>query len=153
MASRECRLSRGLSCSAACGNAVPEQRLNLRSSHCKAVPQTLDHQGSLLNIFEIFFWITHHVFLLSLPASFLSLFLPYFFFKFFNLCLTYRWWCLCVVSHVQFFVTGWTVARQAPLFTGFSKQVYWSGLPFPPAGDLPDLGIELVCLVSFCIGG
>ena len=34
--------------------------------------------------------------------------------------------------------TPWTVARQAPLSTGFSRQEHWSGLPFPPPGDLPD---------------
>ena len=39
-------------------------------------------------------------------------------------------------------VTPWTVARQAPLSTGFSRQEYWSGLPFPSPGDLPDPGIE-----------
>ena len=39
-------------------------------------------------------------------------------------------------------VTPWTVARQAPLFMGFSRQKYWSGLPFPSPGDLPDTGIE-----------
>ena len=42
--------------------------------------------------------------------------------------------------------TPWTVARQAPLSTGFSRQEYWSGLPFPSPGDLPDLGIEPVSL-------
>ena len=36
----------------------------------------------------------------------------------------------------------WTVACQAPLSTGFSRQEYWSGLPFPSPGDLPDPGIE-----------
>ena len=36
----------------------------------------------------------------------------------------------------------WTVACQAPLSMGFSKQEYWSGLPFPSPGDLPDLGIK-----------
>ena len=45
-------------------------------------------------------------------------------------------------SHVQLFVTPWTVARQAPLFLGFSRQEYWSGLPYSPPGDLPDLGIK-----------
>ena len=54
---------------------------------------------------------------------------------------------LCVflcysLSCVWLFVTPWTVARQAPLFMGFSRQEYWSGLPFPSPGDLPDLGIE-----------
>ena len=38
--------------------------------------------------------------------------------------------------------TPWTVACQAPLSTGFSRQEYWSGLPFPSPGDLPDPGIE-----------
>ena len=41
-----------------------------------------------------------------------------------------------------FFVTPWTVARQAPLSMGFSRQEYWSGLPFPSPGDLPNPGIE-----------
>ena len=39
-------------------------------------------------------------------------------------------------------MTLWTVACQAPLSMGFSRQQYWSGLPFPPPGDLPDPGIE-----------
>ena len=39
-------------------------------------------------------------------------------------------------------MTLWTVARQAPLSTGFPRQECWSGLPFPPPGDLPDPGIE-----------
>ena len=38
--------------------------------------------------------------------------------------------------------TPWTVARQAPLSMGFSRQKYWSGLPCPSPGDLPDPGIE-----------
>ena len=38
--------------------------------------------------------------------------------------------------------TPWTIAHQALLFMGFSKQEYWSGLPFPPPGDLPDPGIK-----------
>ena len=46
------------------------------------------------------------------------------------------------LSCVQLFRIPWTVARQAPLFMGFSRQEYWSGLPFPSPGDLPDPGIE-----------
>ena len=37
----------------------------------------------------------------------------------------------------------WTIAHQAPLPMGFPRQEYWSGLPFPPLGDLPDPGIKL----------
>ena len=46
------------------------------------------------------------------------------------------------LSHVQLFATPWTVAYQASLSMGFSKQEYWSGLPFPSPGDLPNPGIE-----------
>ena len=54
--------------------------------------------------------------------------------------------CVCVcaqsLSHVQFFVTLWTVAFQAPVYMGFSRYEFWSGLPFPSPGDLPNPGIE-----------
>ena len=46
------------------------------------------------------------------------------------------------LSRVQLFVTPWTVAHQAPPSMGFSRQEYWSGLPFPSPGDLPNSGIE-----------
>ena len=46
------------------------------------------------------------------------------------------------LSRVRLFATPWTVAYQAPLSMGFSKQECWSGLPFPSPGDLPDPGIE-----------
>ena len=50
--------------------------------------------------------------------------------------------CAQLLSRVWSFATPWTVARQAPLSMGFPRQEYWSGLPFPPPGDLPDPGIE-----------
>ena len=46
------------------------------------------------------------------------------------------------LSHVQLFVAPWTVAYKAPLSMDFSRQAYWSGLPFPSPGDLPDPGIK-----------
>ena len=49
------------------------------------------------------------------------------------------------VNHVQLFATLWTVAHQAPLSMRFSRPEYWSGVPFPPPGDLPDPGI--LCLL------
>ena len=56
-------------------------------------------------------------------------------------CFVHAW----SLSPVRLLVTLWTVARQAPLSTGFFKQEYRSGLPFPPPGDLPDPGIKLGC--------
>ena len=55
-------------------------------------------------------------------------------------------------SRVQLFVTPWTVALQAPLSMGFSRQEYWSGLPCPPPGDLPDPGTKLAALTSPALG-
>ena len=54
-----------------------------------------------------------------------------------------------LLSRVLPFVTPWTIARQAPLSMEFS----WSGLPFPPPGDLPDPGIEPTSLVSPALRG
>ena len=45
-------------------------------------------------------------------------------------------------SRVRLFAIPWTVAHQAPLSMGFSRREYWSGLPFPSPGDLPNPGIE-----------
>ena len=47
-----------------------------------------------------------------------------------------------LLSRVRLFATPWTVAHQAPQSMGFSRQEYWSGLPFPSPGDLPDPGIK-----------
>ena len=57
----------------------------------------------------------------------------------------------CACSVTSDFVTSWTVACQAPLSMGFSRQEYCSGWPFPPPGDLPNLGIEqhLLCLLHW----
>ena len=55
---------------------------------------------------------------------------------------------LSCFSRVQLFVTPWTIARQAPLSTGFSRQEHWSGLPCPPPGNLPNPGIESTFLMS-----
>ena len=49
---------------------------------------------------------------------------------------------VCELSSVLLFVTLWTVAHQAPLSMGFSRQEYWNELPFPPPGNLPNPGIE-----------
>ena len=54
--------------------------------------------------------------------------------------------CICGLSH--FFAILWTVVHQAPLCMGFSRQEYWSGLPCPLPGDLPDLGVEPVSVTS-----
>ena len=51
-------------------------------------------------------------------------------------------------SRVRLFATLWTVAHQAPLSLGFFRQEYWSGLPCPPPGHLPNLEIEPASLMS-----
>ena len=64
--------------------------------------------------------------------------------------------CVCVLTHFSctlLFATLWTVACQAPLSMGFSRQESWSGLPCPPPGDLPDSGIETVSLISPVLAG
>ena len=72
---------------------------------------------------------------------------------------------VCVCVHAHMYVCGlscsgmsdsatpWTVAHQAPLSMGFSRQEYWSGLPYPPPGDLPDPGIEPTSLTSPALAG
>ena len=53
-----------------------------------------------------------------------------------------------MLSHIRLSVAPWTVACQAPLSKEFSRQEYWSGLPFPTPGDLPDPEIEPGSLAS-----
>ena len=58
--------------------------------------------------------------------------------------------CVYMLSRFQLFVTPWTVAYQTPLSMEFSRQEYWSGLPFPTPEDLPNPWIELI---SPALGG
>ena len=71
---------------------------------------------------------------------------------FFNVSPWLDYVCVCSIlsrfSHVQLDATLWTVARQAPLPIGFSRQEYWSGLLCPSPGDLPDPGIKPASLAS-----
>ena len=60
---------------------------------------------------------------------------------------------LSCFSRVWLFVTPWTVGCQAPLSMGFSRWEYWSGLPRPSPGDLPDPGIKPVSLMSLQLAG
>ena len=63
--------------------------------------------------------------------------------------------CMCthLLSHVWFFATPWTVACQALLSREFSRQEYWSGLPFPPPWGLPNPRIEPTSLASPALAG
>ena len=60
---------------------------------------------------------------------------------------------VCVLSRVRFFVTPWTAARQAPLSMRFPRQGYWSVLPFPSPGDLPNSKIETSSPASPALAG
>ena len=63
--------------------------------------------------------------------------------------------CVCAqsFSRARLFETPWTVAHQAPLSMGFSRQEYWSGFPFPPPGILPGSGMELTSPASPAAAG
>ena len=68
----------------------------------------------------------------------------------------YFWGVLCMLHHfscVWLCVTIWTVACQVPLSVDFSRQEYWSALPFPPPGDLPNPGIEPKSLMFPALAG
>ena len=76
----------------------------------------------------------------------------------FSLCvmLLWSWVCVCLLScfsWVQLFAILWDTARQAPLSMGFSRKEYWSGLPCPPPGDLPNAETEPTSLVSPALAG
>ena len=58
-----------------------------------------------------------------------------------------------MLSHVRLLVILWTIACQAPLSKEFSNQEYWSGLSFPPPGDVPDSGIEPMSLALPALAG
>ena len=63
---------------------------------------------------------------------------------------------MCVLgcfSRFRLFATPWTVVHQAALSLGFSRQEYWSGLPCPPPGGLPDPGIKPASLTSPALAG
>ena len=65
-------------------------------------------------------------------------------------------WHVLVLSHFSnlwLFETPWTVVHQAPLIMGFSRQEHWSGLPYPPPGDLLHPGIKLMSLMSPALAG
>ena len=68
----------------------------------------------------------------------------------------YNYVCVCVLRAVAqscLTVSPWTVARQTPLSMGFSRQEYWSGLPYPSPGDLPDPGIKPVSPAALGLAG
>ena len=91
---------------------------------------------SLLQLFSLWFTFTDPFYSLISPSCLLSA-------------------CICarsVSSVVSNSVAPWTVADQAPLSMGFSRQEYWSGLPCPPSGDLPNPGIEPYTSNVSCIG-
>ena len=67
--------------------------------------------------------------------------------------LRYGMCMLSLFSRVRLFAIPWTVAHQAPLSMGFSRQEYWSGLPFPSPGALQDPGIEPMSLMLPTLAG
>ena len=60
--------------------------------------------------------------------------------------------CVLAKLHGRLFTTLWTVARQTPLSMGLSRQECWTGLPYPPPGDLPNPGIKPTSLMHWQVG-
>ena len=62
--------------------------------------------------------------------------------------------CVCALSHVQLFVTPWTIAHHTPLSLEFSRQEYWSELPFPLQGNFLDQGLNCIGrqILYHCLG-
>ena len=112
----------------------PAQGSNPGLLHCRWTLYCLSHQGSTkivypgVGLFSSSFLTLH----LASPVNYtLKCYVPF--------------QSLLMLSHfsrVQLFATAWTVALQAPLSIGFSRQEHWRGLPFPSPGDLPDPGTE-----------
>ena len=105
------------------------------------------HQGLFSILLWKNVWIMSHFWLANILWTFLDKFSTVHMFHFF--------WPKgqCMLSCYWFFATLWTVACQAPLSMGFSRQEYWSGLPFPSPGDLSNPVIKPASPVSCIVGG
>ena len=103
----------------------PTQGLNRGLLHCRQILYHLSHQGIPIQLY-----IDINIY-------------------------RYKYMCVCAqsLSCVWLLVTTWTVACQAPRSMGFSRQKFWSGLPFPPPGDLPNPGIEPTSPASPSLAG
>ena len=123
---------------------LPTQGLNLGLPHCRQIPYRLSHQGSPLRLQSFYKETEAHRSDVTCPRSR-------------TVSLTGRFsllsLCTSTLSCVRLFVTPWTVAHQALLSVGFLMLEYWSRLPFPPPGDLPDPGIEPPSLKSPALSG
>ena len=102
---------------------------------------------SLCKLYFVLFWFS---FLIA-ATQYLSSGLLNRFLNYISAHNIYPFTCACVISpfsHVQLCATLWTVVCQAPLLMGFSRQEYQSGLPCPPPGDLPNLRMKPMSLMS-----
>ena len=103
-------------------------------------PDTPEFKSLFFHILIVSPWISYLSFLISEVGSIISTFQG-----FLNWLIdvkTLQTMCAAVFSHVQLFEIPWTEAHQAPLSMEFSRHKYWSELPCPPPGDLPDPRIQ-----------
>ena len=108
----------------------PNQGSNPGLLHCRQILYQLSHKGSPQRNFACC-WLNFFFFFFLIEPKILCKFQVKVKVK--------------SLSHVRFFVTLWTIAHHSPLSIEFSRQEYWSGLPFPSPGDLPNSVIELGC--------
>ena len=130
---------------------LPSDLFRIWSNHCRLSWSHPPHSPELLQNFlnAILFLLLFSCILLSTKRLEFSL----------KILTPITFLCACLqcvpsrFSWVWLFVTPWTVAHQAPLSMEFSRQGYWSGLPCPSPGDLPDSGIKLASLTSPALAG
>ena len=141
--------------------SLPELLQCLACSKCWInVPlevKTHSPRAELLLQWYIYYYISIILILQGTFKDYLILSLPKFQRVFFFLAKGEKFIPKCiwdlVFSHVWLFATLWTVARQVPLSMGLSWQEYWSGLPFPPPGDLPNPGNKPASPVAPVLAG
>ena len=129
----------GVGCYSILQGIFPTQGSNPGLLHCRQILCHLSYRGGpKIHYFKVSFALTYfHVSRDNIDKEILDL---YCFLVLLSIKQPLKWSEVKSLSHVRLFVTPWTVAYQAALSMGFSRQEYWSGLPFPSPGIFPTQG-------------
>ena len=130
----------GVDCYSLLQGIFPTLGSNPGLLHCRQILYHLSHRGGpKMYYFKVSFALTYfHVSKDSIDKEILDI---YCFLVLLSIKQSLKWSEVKSLGYVRLFVTPWAVAYQASLSMGLSRQEYWSRLPFPSPGDLPNLGI------------